>query len=239
MSLLCIVQARMGSTRLPGKALLPLAGVPMLAHVLRRACATETQIRVCLAIPEGMANDPLAAIGEAEGVLVYRGSEEDVLGRFWAAAQLVPDADVIVRLTADDPFKSPDHIDAAVTLFASEWADRRDGVKPPHYMWLGGPTWPTGCDVEVFSRLALDLAHESASAPEDRGHVTLWMKRNLGAWVIKNPTPYGSYRDRWTVDAGPDYAFAVGVYDRLYKDNPLFGFEAMVEAGYATKRDGA
>ena len=235
MTILAIIQARVGSTRFPEKVLAPLAGIPLVTHVIRRVCATETPIRVCLAIPDTPENDRLAEIGKAEGVLVYRGHEHDVLARYWWASQLVPDADCIVRVTSDDPFKDPWLIDAAVNLYLTEWADQRPNILPPEYVWLGGPTWPLGCDVEVFSRKALDLMHTTVTAAAEREHVTLWGRRNLSPWVIRNPTGMGDYHARWTIDTVQDYAFAVKAYDALYADNPLFGFRELAAAGWLDK----
>jgi spore coat polysaccharide biosynthesis protein SpsF len=232
-SVLAIVQARMGSARFPGKVLADLAGAPVVAHVLRRARATETPMDVVLAIPDTAENDALAAVGAAEGVRVYRGAEDDVLGRFYWAAETVPGASALVRLTGEDVFKDPALIDTLVHLFLAEWAAPAAGASPPHYMHLGGPTWPLGLDVEVFSRVALARAYREATDPADREHVTPWMVRTFGLWQLRNPWGRGSWADHWTVDTPGDLAFARAVYAKLYHRNPVFGFEAMMEAGYA------
>lgn len=232
-SIVAIVQARVGSTRCPGKVLAELEGVPLLVHVLRRACAVPMPMPVILAIPRSQENDRLAVLGETEGVRVYRGDEEDVLARFYWAAQLVPEALAIVRLTADDPFKDPELIETAAELFLQEWAHPRPEIAPPPLMHLGGVTWPLGLDVEVFTRAALERAFHEATDPYDREHVTPWMARTLGCYMIRNPWGRGTINDRWTIDTDADLAFARDVYRRLYPKSPTFGYQAMIAAGYA------
>jgi len=230
MSVLAIIQARVGASRLPGKTLLDLCGEPVIAHVIRRIRAAEAVQDVMLAIPETPENDRLAAVGCAEGVEIFRGPEDDVLTRYFRAAQLAPEADVIVRITGEDVFKDPALINYAVTGFLVEWAEpRTDGPPSPHYLHLGGETWPFGCDVDVFTREALAAAHRGAATAEDREHVTPWIRRELGAWVLKNGTPHTG---RWTLDTPEDWAFAQEVYGKLYATDPLFGYETMIQAGY-------
>lgn len=230
MSVLAIIQARVGASRLRGKTLLDLCGEPVIAHVIRRVRAAEAVQDVMLAIPETPENDSLAAIGATEGVQVFRGPEDDVLTRYFRAAQLAPEAEVLVRITGEDVFKDPALIDYAVTGFLVEWAEpRADGTPSPHYLHLGGETWPLGCDVEVFTREALATAHRGAVTADDREHVTPWMRRELGVWVLKNGTPHPG---RWTLDTHEDWAFVQEVYGKLYATDPLFGYEAMIKAGY-------
>ena len=222
----------MGSARLPGKVLQELSGVPLLTHVIRRVKAAQYVNHVCLAIPDTQENHPLAAIGVSEGVDVYRGSEHDVLARFYWASQRYPECTAIVRVPADDPFVDKDLIDAAIGLFLQELATPGD-LGPPAYLQIGGITWPLGMGVEVMSRDALSQTHMSASSSDDREHVTSWARRHFRQWIVKNP--YDSQHPvhlRWTVDTEEDLAFARGVYDRLYASDPVFGYRAMCEAGY-------
>lgn len=233
MSICAIIQARMGSTRLPGKSMAELAGVPLAAHVIRRTKAAQMlgDGQIVLAVPDTPENAPLAELGLAEGVTVHRGSEDDVLSRFFWAAQRFPGRKVIVRITADDPFKDPALIDLACELFVIEWADQKK-LDPPQYIHLGGPTWPIGLDVEVFTYAALEHAYRSAVRPEEREHVTAYIKREFGCWTLKDPMERGGAHKRWTIDTPEDLEFARKVYDELYPTKPLFGYDDILRAGF-------
>ncbi len=231
--ILAIIQARVGGERLPGKVLEEIEGTPMIEHVINRVVAAELIDKVCVAIPDGEADDVLASVIVNNGnpVGVKRGSEDDVLGRFYWTAEMYPEAQPIVRITADDCFKDPALIDYAVQAFLTAWAEPHEMAGSPHYLHLGGKTWPLGLDVEVFSREALTLAFQGASSAEHREHVTSWMREGIW-WELKNPREHGDVTMRWTVDTPEDLAFARSVYGRLYESDPLFGYEAMQGAGY-------
>lgn len=231
--ILCIVQARMGSSRLPGKSMLPLNGKPLVEHVVARCKATSLPMDVCVATTDQPEDDVLALHCETLNVRVYRGSSGDVLGRFYFASELYPKADVIIRITADDPFKDPSLIDTVAGLFLAEWATPKGDVPPPQFMCIGGPSWPRGLDVEVFTKEALTNAHKNATDPYDREHVTSYICQNNAAWILKNPTGKGGAHLSWTIDDMAGYSFALKVYDALYEKHPTFGFNEMIDAGYA------
>lgn len=220
----------MGSHRLPGKSMAPLAGIPLISHVIARVKATSLPMDVIVATTNQPADDVLAAHVESLGVRVYRGSETDVLGRMFWAAELYPTAEAIVRICADDPFQDPELLDTLVGLFLAEWATNPDTAPP--YMAIGGPSWPIGLGAEVMTRVALTDAHQHANTPDDREHVTGYLIRQGPAWFLKNPTGKGGAHLRWTIDDATDLSFAVKVYDHLYARNPVFGLAAMAEAGY-------
>ena len=232
----------MNSERLPGKSMALIEDVPLIEHIVRRVQAAQYVQKVCVCTTDNALDDPLAAHVESLGVDVYRGSEDDVLSRFYWATQAYPDALVIVRITADDPFTDPELIDYAINGFLGEWANRDDATGQCHYLTLGGEpttahptrgiTWPLGLNVEVFSRSALDLAHQSASSKWDREHVTPWMAEAFRLWDLKNPCDHGSINTRWTIDTEDDLAFTREVYARLYADDHAFGYAALREAGY-------
>lgn len=223
--ILCLIQARMGSQRFPGKSMAPLAGVPLVEHVVKRAHASKLLNYVVVATTDQPEDDTLAAhVSSLHNTNVYRGSAEDVLRRFHTAS-LGYAADVIVRLTADDPYKDPALIDYALTGFLHAWSEPQPGLEPPHYLHLGGVTWALGADVEVFSRKALTAANEYATTPYDREHVTPWMERECGVWRLKDDQRRTTITTRHTIDTVEDYAWAVKVYDRLYGGNPLFGYD--------------
>lgn len=207
-----VVQARMGSTRLPGKVLMPLAGEPMVTHVLHRAQAISGVDTVVAALPDLPEDDVLAATCQRAGALVIRGSADDVLTRYSKASQAT-DAEVVVRLTADCPFLSPAtsaHVLSRLGNYdyASNTLER---------------TFPRGLDTEVFTRRALDTANREASDPTDREHVTPFIYRRPHRFALMSVRDdYDRSDHRWTVDTADDMAFAVAVYDSL---GPQFEME--------------
>lgn len=182
-----IIQARMGSTRLPGKVLKPFGEKAVLEHVCRRAAAAGN---VCVAIPEGDTElgDWLDSRGVWFAGQVYRGPEQDVLGRYWGAA-LQSEADVIVRITADCPLVDPDAIRHVIARSVASDTYCRTDLQ-----------FPRGQDVEAFPIRLLAEAHWRAGRDE-REHVTTWMQR--GDPPLKRSTP----RMRWTLDTEEDYAW--------------------------------
>ena len=191
-----IVQARFGSRRLPGKVLLPLAGRPMLAHVLERAAAIPGVDAVCLAtstVPEDAA---VAALAESLGFEVFRGSLDDVLDRFRGAAEFMQ-ATICVRVTADCPLLDPFVAGEVVALRARTGADYASNVHPP--------TFPDGLDCEVFTRSALELAASEAKAPAHREHVTPFLYGSAERFRCVNLTREIARADvRLTVDDAED-----------------------------------
>jgi spore coat polysaccharide biosynthesis protein SpsF len=224
----------MGSSRLPGKSMLPLAGIPLIEHVVKRAHASTLLNFVCVATTDQPEDDVLAAhVSTLHNTNVYRGASEDVLTRFYMAS-LAYSADVIVRLTADDPYKDPTLIDHAITGFLQGWADPVPGVGSPHYLHLGGVTWALGADVEVFSRKALTAAYETATEKYDREHAgTPWMEKEFGVWRLKDDKERAIVTTRHTIDTPEDYAVACQVYEQLYAKNPLFGYDDVLSLSKA------
>ncbi len=161
-----IVQARLGSTRLPGKVLMDLGGVTVLGSVLNRCKAIKADV-VCCAIP--FEDDAIAEESERWGVSVWRGPEDDVLARYYGAAEALG-ATEIMRITADCPFIDPTVCNAVFELRAAQNADYASNVMPRG--------WPKGLDCEAFTFDALEQAHEQATFSYDREHVTAWLQRS-------------------------------------------------------------
>jgi spore coat polysaccharide biosynthesis protein SpsF len=222
----------MGSTRLPNKSLALLAGKPLLQHVIERVKAAEYVMNVCVATTSNDADDPIEKLCSELGVDCYRGSEDDVLARFYWCSQRYADCPVIIRITGDDPYKDPKLIDHAVEAFCVAWTDHKEGEPQCHYLHLGGMTWALGCDVEVFTREALTEAHRNASDPFDREHCTAYMARVLGCWQIKDNPIRATMTARHTIDTPEDLEYARAVYNSLYESNPLFGYSDVIEAGF-------
>lgn len=193
---IALVQARMGSSRLPGKVLRLLAGRPMIDWVLTRAARAKSLDRVVLATSDHPRDDALVAHVRGLGFAVERGSETDVLARFAGAAQ-AQGAGVVVRITADCPLIDPGLIDAVVALRAQSGADYASNTDPASF--------PDGLDVEVFTAAALARAAAGASAAFDREHVTPFLRRDpFRRAVLCHDTDLSGLR--WTVDEAADLA---------------------------------
>jgi spore coat polysaccharide biosynthesis protein SpsF (cytidylyltransferase family) len=203
----CIIQARLGSTRLPGKVLEPLGDAPVLEHVLRRCQAIDGVDEVVCATVAGADGDAVAALADNLDVAVYRGPECDVLARYHGAAHAVG-ADVVMRVTSDCPLIDPEICAAVLKLRIEADADYAANNMPP--------SWPHGLDCEVFTIGALDEAATTAVAPEDHEHVTPWIRRNRAYRRVNLAGPGGeAVAQRWTLDYPEDLAFLRAVYERL------------------------
>jgi spore coat polysaccharide biosynthesis protein SpsF (cytidylyltransferase family) len=169
MKIVAIVQARMGSSRLPGKVLAEIDGRPVVDHVLRRAARITGVDEVVLAVPDSPEDDVLARAGESAGVSVVRGDAADVLNRYHDAA-VAHGADAVVRITADCPLIDPAVSALVVRRFTAGDVDYVSNTHPP--------TYPDGYDTEVFSTAALVDAWREAAAPFEREHVTpfIWLR---------------------------------------------------------------
>ncbi|HEX9017549.1 MAG TPA: glycosyltransferase family protein, partial [Anaerolineaceae bacterium] len=166
MRTVAIIQARMSSSRLPGKVLLDIAGQPMLAHVVERTRRASSIDDVIVATTTDPSDDALAAFCSKRGYAVYRGSMFDVLDRFYGAARLAR-AEVIVRVTADCPVIDPAVVDQVVKAFHDQQADFACNRLPPPWH----RTWPIGLDTEVCSFSGLERAWKEAVLPYEREHV--------------------------------------------------------------------
>ena len=211
--ILAILQARMSSTRLPGKVLLPLQGAPMIARQIERTLRARRLDGLVVATSAGPEDDAIAA---AVQVPVHRGPLDDVLARFVGALDAHP-ADHVVRLTADCPLVDPEQIDACVALHLETGADYTSNTPATH-------AWPKGLDVEVIRADALRRAAREAATAEEHEHVTwgVWNRpdRYRLAWL---PSANGDDGDiRWTVDRPDDFAFVSEVYAALYPADPAF-----------------
>ena len=203
MRTVALVQARMGSTRLPGKVLADLDGRPLLALVLERAAAARGLDAVAVAVPDLPRDDAIARFCAREGVACIRGSESDVLDRYHRGAEAL-DAELVVRITADCPLIDPEVV-ARLLDFRREreldYAGVATGALPPN---AGRRRFPDGLDCEVFTRAALDRAWRESGDPYDREHVSPFIQRDerLRRGVLEAEEDYGT--ERWTVDHPSD-----------------------------------
>jgi spore coat polysaccharide biosynthesis protein SpsF (cytidylyltransferase family)/aryl-alcohol dehydrogenase-like predicted oxidoreductase len=196
-----IVQARMGSSRLPGKVLMPAAGAPMLAHQIDRLRKVRGADEIVVATSLEQGDSAIEAFCQTYGIKAVRGSESDVLSRFSAAAA-ASDADVIVRLTGDCPVIDPAIVDRAIESYFASQAART------YVSDTIDRSYPRGMDVEVFSRSLLDEADRCAVTRYDREHVTPFIRRSVGENVVAQNVAGQERLDglRVTLDYPSDYA---------------------------------
>ena len=212
---LAIVQARMGSSRLPGKSLADIEGHPMLWHVVERVRRAQLVHKVVVATSDKIADDPIAEFCEREGILCFRGSEDDVLDRFYQAAK-EHSGEVLVRVTADCPLIDPSVIDRVV--------ERYEGGSLDYVSNVMRCTYPDGLDAEVFSISALERAWREAQKLSEREHVTPYLRSGKFRTAnVESDLPVSGGQYRWTVDEPPDLEFVRRVYS-AFAGNGGFGF---------------
>lgn len=195
MNVVAIVQARMGSTRLPGKVMRLICGVPMIELLLSRLSLAEEVNEIIVATSLDKRNRPLVDHVQGLGYVCEQGSENDVLGRYLGAA-IKHKADVVVRITGDCPLVDPTLVDQAIREF------RRLGVD--YYANILHPTYPDGLDIEVFSFRALDQASQEAIEEFDREHVTPYLRGSGLFSVASMQHSEDLSEQRWTVDEADD-----------------------------------
>jgi spore coat polysaccharide biosynthesis protein SpsF len=207
MTLLVIVQARTGSTRLPAKVLQPLGGRTVLARVLDRCAQIPGIDDIVCAIPDTEADDRLEQEIRRLEHKVSRGPETDVLARYAKAAR-DHDADYVMRVTSDCPFLDPEVCGQVIDLFHGSRADYASNTMPARF--------PHGLDCEIFPALLLDEADRIASTPHDREHVTPWIRNHafLNTVNLRGPGN-GIEHLRWTLDYPEDLAFCRAIFDEL------------------------
>ena len=206
MRIVAIIQARMGSTRLPGKTLEKIAGMTMLERVVRRTAASRLISEVTVATTVSPHDDVIYDASSGIGCRCFRGSEQDVLDRYFrAAAEL--EAEIVVRITSDCPLIDAAVVDRVITAFLDEAPDYASNTLER--------TYPRGLDTEVLSRAALERAWREADQPSQREHVTpfIWQQPSLFRLLSVTDNEDHS-RHRWTVDTIDDLQFVRSIYER-------------------------
>lgn len=237
--ILAVLQARMSSSRLPGKVLKPLLGVPMLLRQIERIRRAKSIDTLLVATSSDASDDAIADLCRVNSVECFRGSLNDVLDRFYQiASQLRPEH--VMRLTGDCPLIDPEVIDQVADFYHTGNYDYASNAVEP--------TFPDGLDVEIFRFACLEAAWNEARRASEREHVTLFIytrpeRFRIGYFKIKTNLSHF----RWTVDEPADFDFVSEVYQALYPTNPRFTMHdvlryldahpevAMVNAG--TKRN--
>lgn len=211
MKIAAIIQARCGSTRFPNKVFADLCGHPLIWHVVNRLRFASTVDEIVLATTINFGDQKLYDWGIKNNITVFRGSENDVLNRYYRASEEV-NADIVIRITADDPFKEPSIIDKAVQKLLKEGADFVCNNFPPSF--------PEGLDVEVFTKRALSIAEQNSESNFEREHVTQYFYHNPSLFKILNISNHKNLSGlRWTLDTEEDFLMTRQIYSLLYKDD--------------------
>ncbi len=219
MKVLAVVQARMGSTRLPNKVMKTIDSVPMIEVLLGRLSRSTLIDKIILATSVGSENEDLAKHVKCIGYDVFQGDENDVLDRIFQASMSYS-PEYVVRITGDCPLIDPSIVDSAIEKIFDSRVDYVSNVEPP--------TFPDGLDVEVFRFSALEKAWNCANAPNDREHVTQYI-RNSGEFSKENialDTDYSS--ERWTVDEPEDFNVIKGIFGH-FSPNVYFGWDEVLQ----------
>jgi len=211
-----IIQARMGSTRLPGKVLMSISGKPMVQHVLDRLSFAKKIDVIILAIPNTKENDVLEEFAKENNIIYVRGSEEDVLGRYYKAAEKFK-IDVIVRITADCPLIDPEIVDLVVEKHLISGADyTSNNLKR---------TFPLGLDMQVFNFDVLERAHKEAKNTFDKEHVVPYIHQRPDIFKLESVEAKGALKRpelRLTVDTEEDLQAVREIYKSLYQPSKIF-----------------
>jgi spore coat polysaccharide biosynthesis protein SpsF len=227
---LIVIQARLGSSRLPGKILLDLAGAPLLVRMVERVARIKTPATIVVATTTDAADDQVVELCETTGITVFRGHSTDVLDRHYQAARQYG-AEVLAKIPSDCPLIDPNIIDVVFERYRAGDSDFVSNLHPASF--------PDGNDVEIMSLAALTAAWNEAVLPMEREHTTpfIWERpeRFKLANVVWEPDAENkpgrdySMTHRWTIDYPEDYAFIERVYAELYPSNPHFGLDDILD----------
>lgn len=212
-------QARMTSTRLPGKVMMPVRSKPLLYYFLERLKRVRGASAVVVLTTTQPTDDVIVESCRIQRVPYFRGPEEDVLARYYQAA-LERKPDAIVRVTSDCPLIDPAVVDRVIDTYR---------VHYPQFDYVANAlqrTYPRGMEVEIFSFKALEQAYQEASTPGEREHVTPYLYRHPERFRLHNvASPLDLSRYRWTVDTIEDFYLIQQILEALYPTHPNFTLE--------------
>ena len=218
MKTVAIVQARMGSSRFPGKVMIPVCGTPMIGLLLERLAGATFIDQIILATSEDSRDDQLAKYVYELGYSVHRGSENDVLDRYYHAAKKA-EAESVVRITGDCPLIDPVIVNQVIAKFKNDDVDYASNTLPP--------TYPDGLDTEVFTFHALETAWKQAKRPQEREHVTPFI-RESGKFSQENLAHDADHsKERWTVDEPEDFEVVQKVFEYFHPRRDFGWLEVM------------
>jgi len=223
MKIVAIVQARMGSTRLPRKMMLNLVGQPVISRIFERIKYSKYIDEAWLATTNSTNDEVLASWANNNKINCFRGSEDDVLDRYYQTAKKSR-ADVVIRLTGDCPLLDPQIIDKVIEVYKKENGNL-DYVSNVH-----PPTYPDGMDVEVVSFFALEEAWQSAKLKSEREHVTPYIWKKLDLYKTRNvihDVDLSNYR--WTLDTEDDLRLIEKIYREMNKVESFCGLDCILK----------
>ena len=209
--IVAIIQARMGSTRLHGKVMKDLFGKSVLSHDIERIKQATTIDEIVIATTLSKEDDVIALQAIEDGVRVYRGSEDNVLSRYYEAS-IESEADVVVRITSDCPLIDPNIIDEVINFYLKNDYDLVTNAG----LYIENRTYPRGLDLEVFSISILKDAYKNAKKDYHLEHVTPYIyEKSKNIFFCKNI--HDESKHRWTLDTEEDFALIKAIYCNLYK----------------------
>jgi len=214
-----IIQARMGSTRLPGKVMRTLCGDTVLAHVISRVKACSLIDEVVVATTASLGDDIIAAEAERCRVRFYRGSEENVLERYYLAAKQYR-ADIVIRVTSDCPLLDPNLLADMLEMFANK---RSVGTAMDYLSNSLIRSYPRGLDIEIFTFASLKKAHQEAKHYHEKEHVTPYIYQHPEIFTVQGyvaDVDLSSYR--WTLDTEEDFKLIDEIYTTLCREGRIF-----------------
>ena len=223
-NIVCIIQARTGSTRLPNKIFLELEGRVVLGWDIERLTESKLINKIVIATPDSPENDVIENYVKENypDTGIYRGSENDVLDRYFRAAKKYH-ADIVIRITSDCPLIDAEVVDKVIRVFLDSEVDYASNV-------LGKRTYPRGLDTEVFSFANLERIWKEAKGKDDREHVTLYLRKHPEIFTtagVANNKDYSAYR--LTLDEQADYDLIKIIYQKLLPKNKYFKLEDIIK----------
>jgi spore coat polysaccharide biosynthesis protein SpsF len=219
MNIVAIIQARMGSSRLPGKVLTDLGGEMVLARVVHRLQPSRQVTKIVVATTSAPPDQVIVEQCERLGVSYFCGSENDVLDRYYQAAD-TNKADAVVRITSDCPLIDPDLVDQTIDAFKDKGADYASNIWPR--------TYPRGLDIEVFTAAALERAWREAHEPHQREHVTPYFYEHPKSFrlvSVSGKINHSHYR--WTLDTREDLELLRAIYSRFDNRNDFRWYDVI------------
>jgi spore coat polysaccharide biosynthesis protein SpsF len=219
---LAIIQARMDSTRLPGKVLLPILDKPVLWHIFNRLTFSKKIDKICISTSNRSIDDPIATFSKENKIDCFRGSADDLISRHLGAANMF-DGDILIRVTADDPLVDPQIIDQLILEY--EKNSKLDFVSNRE-----PSTFPVGLEVEVFPKKTLEkFSSICTNKIFYEFFISNYIFENSDMFVSKNITLEKPEIQRWTLDYVEDYIFIKQIFSHLYKFGEIFNMHDILK----------